>query len=660
MYGPVAQNTLPAQNGDLILQIADRFERDLRAHEAWARIAKQCVEFVEGKQWTAEDLATLEEQGRPALTLNKIKPLVMLVLGYHLQNRTDFNALPGIDDTGSYACAQALSNIFKNISVRSQLPFVDGEVFMDGIIGGRGFYDTRLDFSENDFGEVKIVAQDPFSTFLDSDGDAYDLNKSSRITTSRWLSLDEVTLHYGQQAAAMVRPWLGSSGTSGMPGQIFDFGPETAPWRRFGGEDQNPENWWNGVYERFYDLVDRTRKVVRIIDMQHFVTVPRMFLIDLETGDREPIPDFWDQTKIEKVLAYAEYVGNPLRAERRMTRRVRWSQMVADTLIYDRWSPYDTFTTTPFFPYFRRGMTQGMVEPLIDAQLEVNKRRSARLNIIMRAANSGWIYDKATLDAAARENIERFGSSAGVHVAYDSRNGTLKAPQQIEPVVNPIAMKQLEQEAEDDLKKISGINDSALGQIDRVQSGRAIEARQKQTVVGLELFISNYKRSKELLGYKCLNLVQKHYTEPRVFRILGADGQPMTFKVNEKLEAANQIVNDITVGRYVIEVDDQPLSASFLEAQFAELLMLKEKGVPIPDDVLLEASSVGNKDTIKQRIMQVRMQMGLPPDVPVPLPPAGGGPAAPPDPQVAGLGPSGSSPAPSTEPGGPPNQPQAG
>ena len=59
-------NRLPDQDQDRIILLADRFDRAAAAHNEWAKPAKECVDFMEGRQWTADQIATLDKQGRPA------------------------------------------------------------------------------------------------------------------------------------------------------------------------------------------------------------------------------------------------------------------------------------------------------------------------------------------------------------------------------------------------------------------------------------------------------------------------------------------------------------------------------------------------------------------------------------------------------------------
>ncbi len=631
-----AARPIPRQDQRQILLHANRFRRSADALSLWAPKAKKCVDYLEGRQWSAADLAKLADEKRPALTLNKIKRLVNLVLGYHINNRTDFGYMPGLDGFGTAETAQALTHVAKQIGELNQLPYLDTEVFMDGITTGRGYYDVRLNFEHNILGEAKIRAQDPFSTYPDPDADEYDLNSGTYINTSRWISWEEVEFFYGRGVASMIGPFMQAGGVrSGMPMSTSDVLTEETPMRAFGLEEGD-KTWGN----QFYDFIDGTRKCIRMLEIQHYVRCHRWFFVDLETGDSRPIPDHWEREKIEKSLRWAnQEMGQPVVVEQRATRRLRTTHMVGDVIAYDAWSPNETFTVIPYFPYFRRGMTQGMVEPLLDPQDEVNKRRSARLNILGRSANGGWMYPRGSLDAQAKSNLEQFGSTPGFNLEYEQKDGTLNKPEQIQVATTPASFAQLEKDAENDLMQIAGINEAAMGSMDAATtSGRAIERRQRQAVMGQELLMQNFRRGKELLGRKTLELIQNHYTEQRVVRTTGP-GRTMIQKIINERTAAG-IVNDVTLGKYLVTVEDTPLSRSFMEQQFEEMLELKGIGMPIPDDFLIDASSMPRKEELKGALLQARQAQAM---AAAQQPPGGEGGAPAPDGQDApGTGPGGS------------------
>lgn len=603
------QLSLPGcHNQDIALLMMERYLRDDAAMSSWSEDAKRCIEFVEGKHWTADEIRLADEEGRPHLTLNKIAPLVRLVLGYHRQNRLDTKYAPTDDSNSSEAIAEVLTKVAKQISITNKQPYIDTEVFLDGIMGGRGYYDWRLDFERNDFGEIKATAKDPFTIRPDVDADQYDPKQWGHLFEARWWNLDEIEFTFGKTVANLVSPLLVSGGyRGGVPSDILDYVEERTPWRTFGGQQVGSFSSGFGSIESYIaSTVDPYRKNIRVVDCQHYVRVMQRCIVDLDTGDRTPIPTHFTPPQVAKMMQWCsmEYAMKgqpfPLRVQWRPVRRVRWTTMVGDIVCYDSWSPYQSLTIVPYFPYWRRGKTRGMVDDLIDPQREVNKRRSSQIDILTRIAHSGWTWEKNSLDEEEKIKIEEHGGAAGLNIEYKGQ----KPPERITPGQMPTGIERLEQAATLDLKEIAGINDSALGQVDRVQSGRAIEARQRQSVLGLEMYMDNMKRTENLNGEKKLELIQNHYTEPRLFKIQGEGGHWNQIGINSRV-ATGDIVNNVTVGRYSLAVTATPLSDTYMASQFEELMTLIKDGVipmPMAQDIAVDLSTVPQKELIKRRI----------------------------------------------------------
>ena len=601
---------LPKQDIELVLRLARRWQQGIPAMQEWSRLGTQAVDFFEGRQWTEGDLKKLKDEGRPALVINRILPLVNLVLGYHINTRIQDGFLPGHDGSGSAETAAALSAVSSQIDELNDMPYIDSEVFLDGLITGRGYYDVRMDFSRNALGEVKVRAVDPFTVYLDPDAADYDLNMGNGLHVSRWISLDEVEAHYGKEASDWVSPLMGNASRSLIPGAYFLDSQEITPWRNFGGDQYDRSRW--GVFtDQVFDWVDRGRKSVRMLDIQHWVATERWFFIDMETGDQKPVPDQWDWERIQRVMLWSAENNIPLVLQKKLTRRLRWTHMVADVIVFDEWSPYDTVTLTPFFPYFRRGMTKGMVEPLLDPQREVNVRRSARQNIIGRSSNGGWMVPDESMTPEAMEDLEKNGGRPGFILKYRTvgkQGQSISEPRQIQPSQTPVSIAELEHEARDDLMEIAGINKAALGQVDHSNvSGRAILARQQGTVIGLEGFMANYHRTKKMVARKKLEVIQGFYTEPRIIRVLGKGTTPTQIAINQRTAAG--VVNDVTLGSYAVQIDQTSLTESFLAGQFQELMTMKGAGMPIPDEFLVDASSVARKDELRLAMAQARQAM---------------------------------------------------
>jgi hypothetical protein len=668
---------LPEQDqGVLELQITD-WTRDRDAHQVWAATGKTCQEFYDDEQWTDADKAVLAGRKQPPLVLNKIKPLVNLILGYARRNRYDIKYMPGNDGTGSAEVAEILTAVAKQIAEANGTEWNDMEVFADGLITGRGFWDIRMDFARNHLGEVREAVLDPFSVYIDSEADAYAPSGWQRVTVNRWMSLEQVETVFGPEAGEMV-----ASRNGQLPlGKLTQSGSystdEIAPPRYFGGVFDAPEaGWRNGIGGTpLSDHLNRHRKLVRVIDTQRRETRRCRWFVDLVTGQEKLIPDDWDRNLIARVMQWAQLRQEPIAVREGLRPMVKWVITAADAILYNAWSIYDDFTVVPFFATFRRGQTAGMVKPLLDAQRLINKSRVNTLHILSTVANAGWIYDKESLDEEMKEALEQFGAQPGINIEYDSKNGTRQPPRRIEPAAPPHAIMPMEEKATMDLKEIAQINDSALGQVDRVQSGRAIEARQRQSIMGAEIFFDNFSRSRELKGRRIKALIQQFYTEERLIRVRGDQGD-QDIRINVR-GAAGDIVNDVTMGHYDVAVEEAPASATFLQGQFEELVQMRsEMQIPIPDEDIIDASSVANKSHLKQRVREQRMvaedqarlaavvgrmQAGIPPTAPLPPVPAEGVPLvaeAPPEPPVP-PGPPGMQPGapPQAMPPGQPGQP---
>lgn len=611
---------------DLVRMMQDRYVRSTAGHEKWAKDAKENFDFVEGDQWPQEVLEEMRRSNRPALTFNEIRPLVFLVAGFFAQNRSALKIVPQDLAESSEATAEAATHLMKMIDERNKMEFLDSETFFNGMVGGRAYQDTRISFDDNDQGEIIVTNKDPFSVFLDPDAEHYDLNKGNFVISSRMVSLEEAEIMFGRDLAFTLSSAMGARFGPVSVSERFVRENEVAPWRGFSGGFANFDalRFSDSLEEHF----DKVRKTVRLLDMQHYVRVRRKHFIDLETGDKIAIPEQWDQKKIDAVAAWHEEQGRPVQIQRRIDRRVRWTIMCGDIIVYDEWSPYERFTLDAFFPYFRGGRTRGMVSDLKDPQIEKNKRRSAEIDIVSRTANSGWMYPEGALDPDQEANLEQFGAMPGVIIKY--KDPDLK-PEQIKPQPPATAMERLERRAETDLRRISGINESALGEVDTVQSGKAIENRQRQSIIGVQPYLDNFTRFKVLSGENRLSQIQRWYTERRLVRLRGINGTGDVLTEINAPSPEGRIINDVTMGRYSVNIDTEPAERSFMESQFREILdMAREKLIP-PEaaDLIIDLSSIPNKDEFKKRIEMLLQAQGIPigQEGGMPMPMGGGAPA---------------------------------
>ena len=165
-------------------------------HQDYIAVAKRCDAFYRGEQWDYADLATLDDQGRPALTINTILPTINTVLGEQSTRRADVTFKPR--GRGKQDVADTLTKLFMQISDNNKLDWVEAQVFSDGLIQDRGWFDVRIDFDDHIQGEVRITSKDPLDILIDPDAKDYDPRTWNEIYETRWMSLDEIEEVYGQ------------------------------------------------------------------------------------------------------------------------------------------------------------------------------------------------------------------------------------------------------------------------------------------------------------------------------------------------------------------------------------------------------------------------------------------------------------------------------
>ena len=566
----------------------EQYSRYVRArdngHGDFTEKSHTCREFFFGKQWKDTDLAALQRFRRPALTINKIKTTVSTVLGEQIANRSEISFRPR--GGGHNAdLANVLTKVFKQISDNNQLAWLRTDVFADGMISGRGFYDVRLDFGDSMMGEVVIDQLNPNSVLLDPDASAYDPSKWNEVFTTNWTTPDDIEALYGAADARILRERRHSA---------FEYGYDSIAnldaRDTFAGKDRVTP-WPSGDQ----DTDTHTVRAVRTIDRQYRKLRKVRHFVDPATGDMRRIPDSWDRERVAAVRAAAG-----LEVIDKLVRAIRWTVTADDVVLKDEWSPYNYLTVVPYFPYFMYGQTAGMVEDLLGPQELLNKATSQELHVINTTANSGWKVRSGALTNMTVEELEQKGAQTGLVLEVNDMEGVDK----ISPNQVPTGLDRVTFKAEEHIKSVSGVNDSMQGFDREDVAARAIEKkRQAGSTSTLSKPLDNLTRSDFYLARSILDLVQTFYTEPRILTI--TDGSPTgdveTVGVNQPTPEG-EILNDLTIGEYDVVITSVPHRETLEDSEFEQAVALRELGVPIPDDILIDASRLRDKKLIIQRL----------------------------------------------------------
>lgn len=582
----------PAEQQDIASKQWDRYVRARdNGHLEYIELAKKCDAYYRGEQWDEADIAALEEEGRPALTINTILPTVNTVLGEQSTRRADVQFKPRRG--GEAEVAHTLTKLYMQIADNNKLDWVEQQVFSDGLImDGRGYFDVRMDFSDHVEGEIQITAKDPLDILIDPDAKDYDPKTWNEIFETKWMTLDEIEELYGKKKAEELR-FIAENGNS--------FGRDSIEYEenRFGDLESTDDYLGAGIPG---DDEYRNIKALRVVERQHRRMHRVDCFVDPDTGDQRDVPESWTDAKAKK---FAKQYG--LGIISKVKRKVRWTVTCDKVVLHDDWSPYNNFTIVPYFAYFRRGRPFGMVRNLLSPQEQLNKIASQELHIVNTTANSGWMVESGSLIGMSADDLEEHGAQTGLVLEY---NRGSQPPLKIQPNQIPTGLDRIAQKAALNIKTISGVNDSMLGTDSAEVSGVAIQAKQNRGVIMIQVPLDNLRKARHYLAEKILECIQTFYTEQRVIQVTNEDDplRPREPMVINEMTPEGRIINDLTLGEYDVVIATAPARDSFDEVQFAEALNLRQVGVAIPDDAIIEYSHLARKGELAKRI---RMLTGI-------------------------------------------------
>jgi hypothetical protein len=280
---------------------------------------------------------------------------------------------------------------------------------------------------------------------------------------------------------------------------------------------------------------------------------------------------------------------------------VRLAIVVAGRVIYDGPNPLgiDKFPFIPVMAYYRPEMpyfpyrVQGVVRGLRDAQYLYNRRRIIELDILESQINSGWIYKEDSL--VNPKDVFLAGQGRGLALKQEAEMSDVQ--QIVAPQVPP-SMIQLSELLAQEVSQISGVNEELLGSAQDDKAGILSMLRQGAGLTTLQCLFDGLDRSQKLLGKILIELIQANFTPGKMKRIL-------------QEEPTKQFYHK-AFGRYDAAVEEGLNTTTQKQMQLAQMLHLREAGVPIADEDLLEATTFQGKKKIienMQRAKQEQMQM---------------------------------------------------
>lgn len=540
---------------------------------------KESEDFYAGKQWDEETERYLRSLDRASLTINEIASNIDTLVGYQMEQRTDWRCLPR--EGGDQRVSDMLTEILKSISDACYFPREETKVFRDQCVPGMGVYNTYMDFAENIQGNIKIE-RFPWSDIHYGPHEKEDLADCEYEVRSRMQSIAKLKQMFGKKAddiESSYKSYAGqypdvSSGENGRSGTNQDYqGAKKIDDAPYTVDGTFP---LIDVQKKQFRLVQVTRKTYKEVTVI-FNQEENFFFTAYDWKDKDiaaasEIPGFQVISQLKTRMRITKFCGNVILSD----------EDPADLPLHD-------FYTVPAYGYRQNGEFWGKVEAAKDPQRELNKRRSQIMDTMNRLGASVYYTTPDTfIDKHEEERFKKNRSKPGAIFKLNEANNK---PQLEEGADLPAGLVQIMQLDQENLQRLMNV---VVQQAGANESGAMFLEKKKSRLTGNQFIFDNLSFAKQKLGRIIIGLIKRYYPAERIERLLNTRYMREKFKIGgedfgnfsrqeivEMLEGADLLENDVIVAE-----------SSFSETTrmgIAKVLFdLIEKGAPIPPELALE------------------------------------------------------------------------
>jgi hypothetical protein len=543
-------------------ELAQRIKLDMkrmRQHSGkWRKEAKECFGFYAGDQWAAEDEAKLKEALRPIITYNRTAPMINAVAGAEISNRQEVTFLPR--EQGDVQVNEILTGAAHWARDNCDAEDEESDAFIDSLISGMGWTETRLTYDEDPDGKLCIDRIDPIEMYWDTAGKKRNLADCQHV--ARVKNYDE------QEFRAMWPKWADE-----LPA---DEGAREEEW----SENEDEEHFNDEIgyeQEELQAEFNQGRRTYAVIEYQWWEKEPYYRSVNPQSGQKESL-SLEAGNKIKDML---DGLGIPIvKQQRRVYHR---AFQVGHTVLEREKLPIQVGFTYQCITGTRdrnKRVWYGMVQALKDPQRWANSFFSSILHIISTNARGGVMTESSAVPDMDEFESRWAASDSNVVVEDGALSGGRIQPKPISAY--PLGTERMMEHSVNAFKDVTGINMEMLGQSDgnKARSGVMEYQRREAALMILQPVFDSLRRYRKQQGRVLLAYIREYLSDGRLVRILGQNGN----------EQYLPLVRDDDTVTYDVIVDESPTSPNqrtrTYEILSSILPNLMEMGVPIPPTLL--------------------------------------------------------------------------
>lgn len=562
-----------ADKDDIHAQALADFKRCQDAEAQNRNDARELIRFVNlSEQWPDDVRRARERDGRPCLTVNKVKKLVRQVCNEARQNKPSIKIKP-VDYRADNDTADILSGIIRNIEYISNADAAYDTAIEHAATGGVGYMRVTIDYAYDDVFDLDVKIQrvaDQFSVYGDPDSQSEDSRDWNTAFVTEWIDHEEFERRFGEDADK-------SSFKSGDYLQ------------------QLPDGWRDGdlvMVAEYWTRKPTTKTIMQLSNGQ---------VVDAEVYKQHAA-----QFLIQGITPVNQRTVN---SHRVMQHIVSGAEALESNEFPGCYIPIIPVYGNDFIVDGKRYL-RGLAWDSMDSQRMYNYWRTVSTEMVALAPKAPWIARQGSLIDPAK--WERSGQD---NYAYLEYRGDL--PPQRQPFdPSPMGAVSEAMSADGDIFATAGMVGDQPDQTAANQSGAAIWAKKASTDTNTYHFVDNLVRAIRHMGRVIIGLVPYVYNQQRIMRIVGEDGEQQQVEVN------NGIYN-LTVGKYDVIVTAGASYASRREEaayQMSELLRTYPDAAPVVAPLLAKNLDWPEADKIRKQFEAMEAAKQQPPPPPQPSP----------------------------------------
>ena len=510
--------------------------------------ALKCFEYVMNEQWTSEQKALFERDGRVPIVYNMILPRLHNLFGTEQLNRVSTKIRPR--DKGQAQLADILNGIFMNEWETNEGEYELQKVFADGLIMPiPGWLEMGIWWDNEGFGHYSFKAVNPMNVYPDPSFTDYKLRDCQYIIKEKWLSLPEIIEQYGDREEYT---------------RMFGKGDRNL-WERIG----NKLDGWFGADDAMREYYDEDGNKFKILEMQSRTKDRKVLLYDTLSGQYKQV----SKQEAQRITQDGRHVY--IREQDVNNIKIETVNPYFNLMLLNEPSKIvcDMFDLIPYMSMdFNnvKSKNSSLVYALIDPQTNLNKREIQKTNYLDHAINAPIVAD--INDKEAGEEFQEQGNRPGfIWWARNYRNPPHRMPPN--SISNDIWMDIAD--SVNKMNDISGINDTARGQSEfSNESARLFQMKSERVGATINPYFNNLTKTRKMIAERYLKTVKQVYSElDREVEVMGANKEVGREVINLDT-GSGEILNDIGEFEGRVIVDEVTYNITKMQENFQTKLVI--------------------------------------------------------------------------------------